>query len=82
MVFCSECDTLYPDLAQPSKNQPVTLTHMEDRLVCPSCRVPFEDYFFLKAPFADKYRPTADQVIAAGFSRLLSAEQRRACGLA
>jgi hypothetical protein len=72
MVFCYECDTLYPDLAQTSTHSRIGLTRVEDRLVCPACHVAFEDYGFLGPENVDKYLPTAAQVRAAGFGHLLS----------
>ena len=82
MVFCYECDTLYPDLADPAVGHAVHLSREDtDRLVCPACGEPFEDFYFLMAPHVDKYLPTAGDVIAAGFGHLLSAERRRAAGL-
>ena len=74
MVFCTECNTLYPDARDPARRETVRLTRPGDRLTCPSCAVPFEDRAFLTPPHVDKYRATAEQVIAAGLGDLLAKE--------
>ena len=81
MAFCSECDTLYPDLQDLTRQEPVSLTELKHRLTCPACRKSFDEYYFLRPPFVDKYLPTAEQVIAAGFGYLMSEERRREHGL-
>jgi hypothetical protein len=82
MVFCYECDTVYPDLTQPAKHEGLRLTRLEDRFLCPACGVPFEDFYFLMTPQVDKYLTTAEQVIAAGAGHLLSPERRRSLDIA
>ena len=76
MVFCYECDTLYPDLSDLSVREPVPLTRDTDRVVCPRCKVPFADYSF----FVDRYFLTAAEVVAKGFGHLLSDEMRKRTG--
>jgi len=76
MVFCYECDTLYPNLSDPTVRQSVPLTRSTDRITCPTCGVRFADYNFL----VDKYLVTAAEVIAAGYSDLLSDEIRKRTG--
>jgi hypothetical protein len=77
MVFCYECDTLFPDLADPARARGLVLTSESDRVVCPACARPFEDAGFLRPENVGKYLPTAGQVRAAGFAHLLSARRGR-----
>lgn len=76
MVFCYECDTLYPNLADLTIREGVELTRTTDRVTCPRCGVRFADYRFL----VDKYLVTAAEVIAAGYGHLLSDEIRKRTG--
>jgi len=76
MVFCYECDTLFPNLADTSKRHGLALTSEADRVVCPACGVAFKDYYFLRAENVDRYLPTARQVQEAGFGHLLSTHRR------
>ncbi len=78
MVFCYECDTLYPDLSEPTKTAGLTVVGREDRVVCPVCSKAFEDSAFLAQPYVDKYLVTAEDVIRRGFAHLLSESRRRA----
>ena len=72
MVFCYECDTLYPDLSDTTVQEGVPLTRSTDRVTCPKCKVRFADYHFL----VDRYLCTAAEIRAAGHERLLSDEVR------
>jgi hypothetical protein len=74
MVFCYECDTIYPDLADTSQSRGLTLTSSDDRFQCPRCCRPFEDPQFLAPENVDKYLPTARQVSEAGFGQLLAGD--------
>jgi hypothetical protein len=76
MVFCYECDTLYPNLADTSTTAQLGLTREADRVVCPACHVAFQHYYFLQPPYVDSYLPTAQQVKDAGFGHLLAAHRR------
>jgi hypothetical protein len=76
MVFCYECDTLYPDLTDTTKQQQMPHTRESDRLICPNCNQPFPDFYFLMQPYVDKYLVTAEEVMSRGFGHLL-AEHRR-----
>ena len=76
MVFCYECDTLYPNLLDTTIRQTVPLTRSTDRVTCPKCSVRFADYNFL----VDEYLVTASEVIAAGYSHLLSDPIRQRTG--
>lgn len=76
MIFCYECDTLYPDLMNPETKMGVALTSESDRLVCPNCHEPFEDYYFLRRPNVDKYLVTAEEVTSRGFAHLLAHDRR------
>lgn len=73
MVFCYECETLHPDLTDVEKQScERVLVADEDRVVCPRCREPFEEYTFLMPAHVDKYLVTAEEVVARGFRHLLS----------
>ena len=76
MVFCYECDTLFPDLTQTTVCRGLTLTSETDRVVCPTCGVAFKDYYFLRPENVERYLPTAGQVRDAGFGYLLSQRPR------
>ncbi len=73
MVFCYECETLYPDLAAPTPAYWGQYS-VDDRrhIICPRCRQPFEDFAFLMQPYVDKYLVTAKEVMDRGFRHLLS----------
>jgi hypothetical protein len=77
MVFCYECDTLYPDLHDVTQQQPLRLTEITHRVVCPACLQPFDDFYFLRQPHVDKYLPTLEDIVSGGFAHLLSPERRR-----
>src|SRR5512140_770299 len=57
MVFCYECDTLYPNLADTSTRSGLGLTSPTDRVVCPACSVAFEHYGFLMPEHVASYLP-------------------------
>ncbi len=76
MVFCYECDTLYPDLTNPTQQQQVPMTRESDRLICPNCGQPFPDFYFLMQPYIDKYLVTREEVVSRGFAHLLAASKR------
>jgi hypothetical protein len=76
MVFCYECDTLYPDLSDTSTQGAIGLTAPTDRVVCSACSVAFEHHGFLMPEHVDSYLPTAQQVRDAGFGHLLAAHRR------
>ena len=76
MVFCYECDTMYPALADTSIRDGLGLTRETARVVCPACKVAFQHYYFLQQPYVDLYLPTAQQVKDAGFGHLLAAHRR------
>jgi hypothetical protein len=77
MVFCYECDTLYPNLDDVSVRVRMPLTRTTDRFICPQCRQPFEDFAFLMPPQVDKYLVTAEEVVRGGYLQLLSDELQR-----
>jgi len=72
MVFCYECDTLYPQLDNLANRSYISLTHETDRIICPNCHNPFPDFYFLRSPFVDKYLVTKDEVIEKGYKCLLA----------
>lgn len=76
MVFCFECDTLYPDLSDPGKWSGLALIGGEDKVVCPMCSQAFADSAFLMQPYVDKYLATVADVVERGFGHLLSAALR------
>ena len=76
MVFCYECDTLYPQLGNLAIHYHVFTTHEMDRLNCPHCHKPFPDFHFLRPPMVDKYLVTQDEVIEKGFVHLLAKHRR------
>ena len=69
MVFCYECDILYPDLHRPSKKIPINSFYPDKHyLSCPACGHQFE-YSFMKNAV---YRASVDEWMQAGYQRLLS----------
>jgi hypothetical protein len=80
-VQCYECDTWYTDLQDVTKTKSAFLSSTEERVNCPHCQVPFDDYFYLMEGIVDKYLPTAQQVIEAGFSKHLARHQRERHGI-
>jgi hypothetical protein len=75
-VECYECSTWYVDLNDLSRQESSYVSDVNERNHCPSCRQPFADYFYLAPEIVDRYLPTAEQVVAAGFERYLSARVR------
>lgn len=71
-VQCYECETWYVDLADTGRMESAYLSGDDERLACPQCSVPFEDFCYLMEGIVDKYLPTAAQVIAAGYGRHLA----------
>ena len=75
MASCSECGTLYDDLADLAHHgRPIN--HFEPAAPmfhCPTCRRPFE-YFFIRD---GKYKVTMARWIAAGFGHLLDPDAPR-----
>jgi hypothetical protein len=80
-VQCYECDTWYPDLNDLTITDSSFLSSMEERVKCPRCLNPFEDFFYLKEGIVDKYLPTANQVIQAGFGQHLAQHLREKHGV-
>jgi hypothetical protein len=74
-VGCYECDTWYVDLADISNIQHPDPA-ADSRVKCPRCAKPFEDIQYLSAEVVDKYLPTADQVVEAGYARHLAQHLR------
>jgi len=72
MVFCYECDTLFPDLAHTETSQGLSLTSEAHRVACSVCGAEFKDRYFLRPENVERYLPTANQVREAGFGHLLS----------
>ena len=72
MVLCYECDTLYPELSDTTKQQQIPCTRETDWFICPNCHEPFPDFYFLMPPYVDKYLVTAREVVERGFAHLLS----------
>lgn len=70
-VECYECSTWYVDLNDLSRRVSSYSSDVNERLSCPSCRVPFADFLYLQEGTVDRYLPTAEQVVAAGFERYL-----------
>ncbi len=70
MVFCYECDTLYPDLSDPSQHHPCTLSPGEPVFSCPSCSHPFEVHFMQN----NEYKVSIHEWLNAGFQQLLSSD--------
>jgi hypothetical protein len=77
MVFCYECDTLYPDLSDPTTMSGLSAVGGDYRVLCPACGKVFEDSAFLMQPFVDKYLVTVEDVVSRGFGHLLSEALRR-----
>ena len=71
MVFCFECDTLFPEPSRPDERRRVRLTAATDRLACPRCGESFPDRDFLAEENVDRYLVSAEEVIAAGYEDLL-----------
>ena len=71
-VQCYECETWFTDLNDLSKTESAVLSTVAERLNCPKCKKPFEDFYHLMEGFVDKYLPTAQQVIDAGFGEHLA----------
>lgn len=80
-VQCYECDNWFTDLSDLAKTESSFLSSTEERVNCPQCMKPFEDYFYLKDGIVDKYLPTAEQVIAAGYGKHLARHQREKHGV-
>lgn len=76
-VECYECSTWYVDLNDLSRRESSFLSDVHERVRCPTCREPFEDFFYLQEGHVDRYLPTTEQVVAAGFERYLGAHLRR-----
>jgi len=73
MVFCYECDTLFPDLrtVAPGREVAVNSTHGHRPIfACPHCRHSFE-YYFMDNP---AYHVSFEEWRAAGFGHLLRSE--------
>ena len=75
-VECFECSTWYVDLTDLGKTERAFLSRVEERLACPSCKKPFEDFYYLMENYVDNYLPTARQVIDAGSSKYLAPHLR------
>jgi hypothetical protein len=68
MVFCYECDTLYPNLLNLSqKHHPNAFDPKMPSHSCPSCGYLFE-YYFMKN---EEYKVTVHEWAQAGFQHLL-----------
>ena len=80
-VQCYECETWYTDLSNLTKTEDSFLSSTVERVNCPQCKKPFEDYFYLKEVIVDKYLPTAQQVIDAGFGQHLARHLREKHGV-
>jgi hypothetical protein len=80
-VQCYECETWYVDLSDLGKTQDAFLGSANERLACPCCHKPFEDFAYLSPEHVDKYLPTAKQVIEKGFGMHLSAYLREKHGI-
>ena len=68
MVFCYECETLYPDL----KNTTVHSDVGDPSLTCPACGYQFER-FFMSNP---SYIVSVEDWLAAGLAHLLKRNAR------
>jgi hypothetical protein len=79
-VQCYECETWYIDLTDITKTESAFLSNVDERLSCPSCHKPFEDFYYLMEGIVDKYLPTAKQVIDAGHGRHLARHLREKHG--
>jgi hypothetical protein len=69
MVFCYECDTLYPELGHLERRG-ADINHFrpeEPIFACPGCGYQFE-YYFMQNPL---YRVARSEWVAAGFGALL-----------
>ena len=80
-VQCYECDTWYTDLTDITKTESAFLSNVNERVSCPSCHKPFEDFYYLMEGFVDKYLPTAEQVIEAGHGEHLARHLREQYGV-
>jgi hypothetical protein len=80
-VQCYECDTWYTDLHDLRKTDSSFLSGASERVRCPHCSEPFADFHYLMEGFVDKYLPTAQQVIEAGFGKHLARHQREKHGI-
>ena len=70
MVFCYECDTLYPELTNLTNHGREAVNSFDTKkpiFACPHCNYKFE-YFFMKN---SAYRILKADWIAAGFGHLL-----------
>ena len=75
-VECYECSTWYVDLNDLSRRESPGCSDPGQRCSCPSCEAPFADHAYLSPGVVDRYLPTAEQVIAAGFERYLAPHLR------
>ena len=80
-VQCSECETWYPDLGDPTQQSSSSSSGDAPPPACPRCRVPFADRSYLRQGIVDRYLPTAPQVIEAGFGEHLSKALRARHGV-
>lgn len=80
-VQCYECDTWYTDLSDLAKVASAFLSNVNERVNCPSCHKPFDDFCYLMEGFVDKYLPTAEQVISAGHGQHLARHLRERYGV-
>ena len=71
MVFCYECDTLYSDLDDTTKNNEVAINNFDPNkpiFSCPKCHHEFE-YYFMKNPI---YSVSRDEWLNSGYGYLLA----------
>ncbi len=80
-VQCYECDTWYINLSNVDETTSSFLSDVNQRLKCPHCDQPFQDFYYLMEGFVDKYLPTAKQVIDAGHGHHLAIHLRKKFGI-
>ena len=73
-IECFECSTWYTDLSHLTTKQSSYLGSDEQRVQCPSCSQPFQDFFYLENGTCDEYLPTLDDIQVAGHTDFLTAE--------
>ena len=81
-VQCYECDTWYVNLSDLCEMESALINSTSERLSCPCCHKPFDDFAYLSQEHVEKYLPTAQQVIEKGFGKHLSVSLRGKYGIA
>ena len=73
-IECYECSTWFTDLGNLESRQSCYLGHDDQRVQCPLCNKPFEDFHYLENGTCDAYLPTLQEVQDAGWTDFLDPE--------